>query len=133
MDALLEEALVPVLCDVRSAGVPKPTVVDEHWSEWPGETSAFLRDARGGSQGLRMGLDGTPAERIVEVVDQVQEWVIHELWPAAATNWPACPRHPETHPLKAAVVSTAAMWCCPTDSTAWWTVGEFGQEPMPSP
>jgi hypothetical protein len=132
MNVLLEQALLPVLRDVLVSGVPEPTVVDEHWSDWPRETTAFFTSAGGGSDGLHMGLDGSPAERIVEVADQVQEWVIHELWPEAATNWPACPHHPETHPVKALVVGSAALWCCPTDSTAFWTVGELDQAPHQS-
>ena len=123
MDERLEQALVPVVSDIRACGVPEPAVVDGDWSDDAMDATAFMNSADGSLIGLRVRVDGTPMEQIVEVAEQVQEWVIEELWPAAATNWPPCPHHPETHPLSAAVRDGAAVWACPTDATAFATIG----------
>ena len=123
MHELLKLALVPVLSDIRSSGVPEPSVVDGDWSEDPMDATAFMNSADGSSIGLRVQVDGTPTEQIVAVADQVQEWVIEELWTVGATNWPQCPHHPESHPLSAATRDGVGVWACPTDTTAISIIG----------
>ncbi|MFT4217777.1 MAG: hypothetical protein QM619_11430 [Micropruina sp.] len=55
-------------------------------------------------------------KQIASVADQVQEWVWDELWGRQApTNWPVCPRHPDSHPMKATAQGAAGVWACPND------------------
>jgi len=57
------------------------------------------------------------------VADQVQEWAIEELWGEAPTNWPPCPHHPNSHPMKVSTSEAAAMWTCPADEAPIAPVG----------
>lgn len=81
----------------------------------------------GGQGGARTGvtvmISADEAYRIYRVADQVQEWAIEELWPASPTNWPPCPRHPDSHPLVAEIVDDVAVWMCPRDATAISPIG----------
>lgn len=123
MDAVLESALVPVLRDMRTAGVPEPDVRDDDWANDPAIATAMLWSVDGSGTGLRVDRDVPEPDRIAIVADQVQEWVIEELWPTAPTNWPPCPDHPGTHPLTAKVVNGAAIWACPADGSPVVAVG----------
>ena len=62
---------------------------------------------------------------VAELADAVQEWAITELWPNVATNWPACPHHPGTHPLQASTVELVAVWMCPTYGSPIVPVGSL--------
>ncbi|MCU1633586.1 MAG: hypothetical protein JWM61_2238 [Micrococcaceae bacterium] len=42
------------------------------------------------------------AGRLADLADQIQEWVIEELW-RSGSSWPQCPRHPTTHPAQPVV------------------------------
>ena len=66
--------------------------------------------------------------RIAMLADQVQEFVIEELWSHAPTNWPPCPQHPDTHPLIATVVEGVATWVCPREGTPCSAVGSLDQD-----
>ncbi|MQS16576.1 hypothetical protein F7Q99_31405 [Streptomyces kaniharaensis] len=52
--------------------------------------------------------DLAPADALVLLADRLQDWAI-ELTHGAAL--PPCPGH--AHPMRAAVVDGAAVWCCP--------------------
>jgi hypothetical protein len=123
MDAVLERALAPVLRDLRTTGVPEPDVRDDDWANDPTVATAMLWSADASGAGLRVDRHAPEPDRIAMVADQVQEWVIEELWSTAPTNWPPCPDHPRTHPLTAKVVNGAAMWTCPTDGSPFVPVG----------
>jgi hypothetical protein len=124
MDDVLADALGPVLRDVRVSGVPEPQVLDDDWADDPAMPTAMLLLSPDGSRAsLRVDRDEPEPHRIAMVADQVQEWVIEELWPTAPTNWPPCPDHPGTHPLTAKVVHGDAMWTCPADGSPFVAVG----------
>jgi hypothetical protein len=123
MDAILVDALGPVLRDLRATGVPEPEIRDEDWADDPELATAMLCNASGGCTGVRVDRGEPEPERIAMMADQVQEWVIEELWPTAPTNWPPCPDHPGTHPLTAKVAKGVAMWTCPGDGSPFVAVG----------
>ena len=59
------------------------------------------------------------------VADELQDWVIHRLWMDVQqpTNWPVCPRHPTTHPLKPIEREDQAVWICPADGELIAAIG----------
>jgi hypothetical protein len=101
--------------------VPVPNVADEDWIEFSGMTSAMLPGT-----GIRAQLNAPESEQIAELADQVQEWIIEELWGTAPTNWPPCPTHPTTHPLMARALDGVAVWCCPGDGEPSVRIGYLG-------
>ena len=125
MDAILVDALGPVLRDIRATGVPEPEVRDEDWADDPELATAMLYSADGSGAGVRVDRSEPEPHRIAMMADQVQEWVIEELWPTAPTNWPPCPDHPDTHPLTAKVAHGYAMWTCPADDSTVVAVGSL--------
>jgi hypothetical protein len=129
MDQRLRRALDLVLVDAIRSGVPVPELADEDWSDDPLMATALMNDPEGGSEGVRAMLDVDEAGRVLEVADQVQEWVIHKLWPDQQTNWPACPEHPDSHPLLAATVQGVATWVCPSRGTPFAAIGALHREP----
>jgi hypothetical protein len=76
--------------------------------------------------GIRAQLNAPESEQIAELADQVQEWIIEELWGTAPTNWPPCPTHPTTHPLMARALDGVAVWCCPGDGEPSVRIGYLG-------
>ena len=64
-----------------------------------------------------------PFERIAAVADQVQEWAIEEYGSAGASNWPVCPRHPLTHPMRPTASEASAVWVCPTSGETVAVIG----------
>ena len=119
----LARALAPVLHDLETTGAPVPQVVDEDWQADPRWPSAMLRGGDGSGMGIWVAFGASRAEQVAQVSDQVQEWAVEELWANRPTNWPPCPHHPTTHPLKAEARDDAAWWCCPKDGTAVAVVG----------
>lgn len=76
-----------------------------------------------GGTGVFVRRGDSSIERVADAADKVQEWVIEELWSRAPTNWPRCPRHPDTHPMVAVVQDDVAVWVCPTDGQAVAPIG----------
>jgi len=121
----LAHALAPVLRDVRTTGVPEPGLDGYRWVADPSVASAML----GGSTSLSIEVDGPEESRVTAAADQVQEWVIEELWSTATANWPPCPRHRASHPLQPVVLDGLATWICPADGEQ---IGPIGSLPAPS-
>lgn len=119
------QALEPVLRDIRASGAPVPRIGDEDWAADPEVASAMLFSDDSNGAGFRVRLGGPAADRIADVADQVQDWVIDELMGTTATNWPPCPHHPDSHPLRAAVHDGVATWLCPSDATPFSPVGSL--------
>lgn len=105
MNDLVRAALNLVRADAEASGVPGPPYVDDDWE--------FYDDLTVGGP-----------ELIVEVADRVQDDIIEDLQPRSATNWPPCPAHPRTHPMRPAVVKGQAMWTC-LDGTACAPIGSL--------
>jgi hypothetical protein len=122
---VLSQALEPVLRDIRTSGVPMPEIRDEDWADDPLTATAMLCSPEGSASGLRVDIDAPERDRIAMVADQVQEWVIEELWGHAATNWPPCPNHPDSHPLTASTRDGVAFWICPSDLMPFSPVGSL--------
>ena len=124
MDPELERALQPVLTDLRATGAPVPRI---EGSDRTGETDrpgATLWSPDGSGQGVAVHRGRPPAEQVADVADQVQEWVVEELWRSAPTNWPRCPHHPTTHQA-ARLQACAAWWVCPHDGAPVSEIGNL--------
>ncbi len=126
MNDVLSQALQPVLRDIKSTGAPIPTIRDEEWADDPMVASAMLWSADGSGTGISVDLRMPEHDRVMSVTDQVQEWVIEELWGDAATNWPSCPNHRGSHPLSAATRDGGAFWVCPNDGMPFSPIGSLG-------
>lgn len=122
---VLSRALEPVLRDIRASGVPVPDIRDDDWADDPQVATAMLWSPDGSGTGVRVDVDAAEAERVAMVADQVQEWVIEELWGQAATNWPPCPNHPHSHPLSVSTRDDVAFWVCPRDGMAFAPLGSL--------
>ena len=127
MDDALATALAPVLRDLRGAGAGVPIIEDRDWTNDPARPSAMLGSPDGGAMGVSASRAASEVERVANVADQVQEWAIEQLWRAGRTNWPPCPRHPSTHPLRAVARHGAAVWVCPTADVVVAGVGELAR------
>ncbi|HEY8719564.1 hypothetical protein [Pengzhenrongella sp.] len=120
----LRRVLDVVLRDVRVSGAPVPGIQDDDWADDPLLASAMLV-CDGSAVGIRVSLDLPEADRVAEAADQVQEWVIDELRGTAATNWPPCPDHPGSHPLRAEVRAGSARWVCPSHGMPFCPIGSL--------
>jgi hypothetical protein len=127
VDDLLRQALDPVLHDLRAlaGSVAPPRIEDADWTGDPRSPSAMLWSADGNGQGISVDRLASIAERIASAADQVQEWVIEELWGTSPTNWPVCPLHPDSHPLQATARGDRAWWACPRDNAAVVLIGSL--------
>lgn len=100
-----------------------PAVDDPSSSAGWTAVSAWVRFAGGAGVGVHahdpaLGGDAeTPAQEAARAADTAHESVV-EWMPGLgrATNWPACPEHPTTHPLQLAAGDDAdprPLWTCP--------------------
>lgn len=127
MDEVLAEALAPVLRDVERAGLIAPLVDDTDWIGHADYVSAMMWDrTRDSATGVSVPRHAGLVTRVVVAADQVQDWVIEsQLWGSAPTNWPPCPVHPDTHPLRALLArDLTAVWTCPHDDATIAPIGE---------
>lgn len=122
---MLAESLSPILRDLAAAHLEAPEFKEEHWTEDPERPSVMAFGSDGSGRGIAVQRSLPKAERIVDVADQVQEWVIEgQLWGAeSGTNWPSCRKHPRNHPLEARVIGQTGTWCCPIDGGAIAVIG----------
>jgi hypothetical protein len=125
VDDVLSEAMAPVLRDLQCAGIAAPRIEDREWTDDPGSPSAMLWSPGGNGSGVHVTRAAPEFERVAMVADQVQDWAIDELWGQAPTNWPPCPRHPSSHPMKVSTREAAAVWVCPADEAVILPVGEL--------
>lgn len=117
-------ALDRVLRDLT--GLPAPRVEPSDWQTLPEAESAYLRLPDGSSTGVFVDAALAPAEQVVQLADQVQEWAVEELCAARQpTNWPRCPDHPDNHPMAPVVVDGRATWCCPRSGRAAVEIGQL--------
>jgi hypothetical protein len=123
MDELMRQALVPVLHDLEGAALAAPRIEAADWTGDPDSPSVMLWGPTGNGMGVQVSRLAPTSERIASVADQVQEFVIEELWGQAPTNWPPCPRHPRAHPMRAMVQDDAAVWVCPVDDALVSVIG----------
>ena len=122
-----KDALEPVLRDIRATGVPVPTVQftrQEDKDLW----LAILTASDESSHGFYIDLSLTRAQLVCSVAESTQEWVFDEMQSAGRTNWPLCPLHPRTHPLKAVVAKGIPQWACPSENIAISEIGDLEQD-----
>lgn len=124
MDEVLRESMEPVLHDLRGAGIPSPRVEDRDRTEQPGIAAAMLWSPDGSGTGVWVSRSDPASERVAALADQVQEWAIEELW-GHGSNWPQCPQHPSSHPMRATTRNGAAVWVCPADQTVAVAIGRL--------
>lgn len=122
MDDALNRVLAPLLRDVGDAGVEWPVFTDS-WRTGDPDWSVSFISPDGTDTPISVERGAPEAMMVAVLADQVQEWMVAELFPNAATNWPRCPHHPQTHPLKASTLGNVAVWLCPLDGTPIAPVG----------
>jgi hypothetical protein len=121
--AVLREAVAPVLRDLAATGTSMPVIREEAHEEGDGLVCAWLEGVGGTGQGIRVAPYYPPAERLADLADQVQEWVIEELHATGESPvWPPCPRHPN-HPLQSEVRDEMAVWICPRSGQVVSAIG----------
>jgi hypothetical protein len=124
---LLLQALEPVIRDIQATGIAAPDVREHDYANLPEMATALMWSQDGSGMGVSVLLDRPESARIAMVADQVQEWVIEELWRTRrSTNWPPCSSHPGTHPLAAEDQDGVAVWACPDDGTPVSPIGLLG-------
>ncbi|WP_050758290.1 hypothetical protein [Xylanimonas cellulosilytica] len=123
MDELLRQAMEPVLRDLRGAGLVVPRIEDHDWADHPDVVSVMVWSPDGSGTGVSVSRSAPLYDRVAAMADQVQEWAIEELWGRASTSWPECPRHPDSHPMRATVRDDVAVWSCPADGTPFSEIG----------
>ena len=123
----MRQALVPVLRDLEGAGIAAPRIEADGWTGDADQPSVMLWSPTGSGMGVQVSRQARPAEQVASVADQVQEFVIAELWSRAPTNVPPCPRQPSTHPLRAPARDDAAAWVCPVDDFVVALVGALSR------
>lgn len=124
MIEILETAMAPVLADIGRTGAPVPRL-GEPEVEHAG-VMVMLWHSDGSGSGVFVSDDEGPSDRVVRAADMTQAWVIEQLWGSANTAWPACPRHPGTHPVWPELVDERAMWVCPRDDIPVAAIGALG-------
>ena len=106
------QALETVLHDLRAEGAVLPRV------SVAADYGLMLHDPDGSGHGIRWLEDGTHADRLANLADQVQEWAVEALWSAGAPAvWPHCPQHPNSHPLAATTTAAIAAAAAVADAT----------------
>lgn len=125
MDEVFEQALAPVLRDLGDAGVAPARIEEQNWTGLEDLPSAMVWSTDGSGVGVSVDRQAKSAERAAAAADQIQEWAIEELWGKAPTNWPRCPQHPDSHPMKAAVRHQTAVWVCPVDEQPVALIGSL--------
>jgi hypothetical protein len=68
------------------------------WAGDPDQPSAMLYGADGSGAGVSVRRALPEPQRVADASDQVRQWAIEDRWGRAPTNWPPCPRHPDSQP-----------------------------------
>lgn len=55
-------------------------------------------------------------EPLDDLLQRLEEWLQDELMEVVGGVVPACPRHPNSHPLQVQAKNATVNWVCPTDS-----------------
>ena len=122
----LRSALEKVLADLQQTTDLEPDVRDKQWSEVEGQETAYLYSPDGSGMGVYVLSFEPPLQQLVQLADQVQEWVLAELRSQQRpVTWPECPDHPNSHPLEPLVVVEEAVWVCPRTEKVVARVGSL--------
>lgn len=127
MGAVLDQVLGHLLRDLAATGGPVPRIDWASWAE-PERDSATLYGVDGAGIGVAVTVQADPPAQLVELAEQVQEWAVEALWhQQRPATWPHCPRHPNTHPLTAELVSQRAVWMCGAERVVIAPVGSLSR------
>jgi hypothetical protein len=126
--AILFDCLTPLLDDLAHSGAVLPTVETKSDRLNRQEIGAFLRNDDQSGREIFVELSLPYPERLAALAEQVQEWEIEALWAAARpATWPACPQHPNTHPLEPVAPADHACWRCPASGQEVSAIGRLDQ------
>jgi hypothetical protein len=122
---VIRAAFAPVLRDLRATGAIVPEVREEAHDDRTAEAvSAWVTSGDGSGMGVWVSLADSPAERVAQLAEQLQEWEVEQLcWAGRSATWPECPEHPGSHPLEPVVAGGIAVWRCPRSQRAAGTIG----------
>ncbi|MFF0264728.1 hypothetical protein [Kribbella sp. NPDC004536] len=122
----LHTALSLLVRDLRSTGGITLQLLDEPVLEDPAYESLWMVSGDDSRTGLLVLRDLPAAERVVEVAEQVQDFVHEELCRLGLpVTWPECPEHPASHPLTPALPGGAPTWQCPKSNHDISAIGEL--------
>ncbi|MGH3117926.1 MAG: hypothetical protein ACRDWY_07370 [Actinomycetes bacterium] len=113
-------AIAPVLADLDH---DRPGLLRVDETPLDDDCHAWLRDGSGFGTGVYLSDALSPDEAVAEVADVVQEAAIEALHGA----WPSCPRHPDSHPLTAAMSRGEASWLCGRDGSFIAKIGQLAR------
>ncbi|GAA0323242.1 hypothetical protein [Kineococcus aurantiacus] len=120
----LNAALSPLLADLQVPSGVAPTVGDREWQDDPGAASCWLHSPDGTGMGVWIQTGQPFTTQVLALAEQVQEWAVEALWKLERpASWPACPHHPDRHPLSAREHDGQAVWVCPVLDTKVAVIG----------
>ncbi|GAB3812456.1 hypothetical protein [Kribbella italica] len=128
MEISLADALGLVVRDLERTGGLTLRVLDEPVdNSYDYESVWMMSAAAPGRTGLMAPRWFGDAERVVHVADQVQEFILEELWGLGrSATWPECAEHPGSHPLEARLTDDGPGWVCPKSGRTGARIGELG-------
>jgi hypothetical protein len=113
-----------LLADLQVPSGVAPTVGDREWQDDPNAASCWLHSPDGTGMGVWVQTGQPFTAQVLALADQVQEWAVEALWMLERpASWPACPYHPDRHPLVAREHDDQAIWVCPVLDTRVAAVG----------
>lgn len=122
----LYEAWQYVQRDLASSEAIMPILTASDWPSDGVQVAASFGRPDGGGRSIATLKEAALPERVAYLADQVQEAEVDALWLAGRSAvWPHCPKHPNSHPLRAEVRDGIAVWVC-TDSEIMAPIGELG-------
>ncbi|WP_432489542.1 hypothetical protein [Kineococcus sp. SYSU DK018] len=120
----MDAALAPIMVDLQVPSGVVPTVGDREWQDDPGAASCWLRSSDGIGMGVWVQTGQPFTVQVLTLADQVREWAVEALWKLGRpASWPACPYHPDRHPLVAREHDDQAVWVCPVLDAEVSTIG----------
>jgi hypothetical protein len=126
MAAELYEAWQYVRRDLAVPDAITPALDEDNWPRDGIQVGATSWWPDGSGMGIAVPTAAALPERVAYLADQIQEAEVEALWTAGRSAvWPHCPKHPNTHPLRAEVRDGVAVWSC-TDSEIIAPIGELG-------
>lgn len=132
MDAVAERLLDQVRADLAHTRGLRLRVLDEPATADYDTPSFWLLSAHGVRTGVLVHPNAEESQRLADVADQIQEFVLEELGRLGrSAAWPACPEHPTTHPLTATLADGQACWQCPASGTVIAAIGTLAETRPP--
>jgi hypothetical protein len=125
-DAEFKRAMSAVFKDIEAT---RPGLVALDWGrrgpDWRPDSEPSVQAWLGGV-GLHAPKLAKGTEALARLTNEAAAVVAEALWTAGEpTNWPPCPHHPGTHPLKAEVRGGLAVWVCPRSGDEVAAVGSL--------